>query len=302
VPRLLALGGMLFLAAREGEPWLARPAEEPIALGLPAAWSPDASDDDVLLWTAAGTLPAADPVIGLRLARLARYLELGGTAEHGDARTAADDDELAAVRALGLAASDVVVRRYLVEVMRLALSRPGATERPSDDELRAAYERDAEQLAIPARVRARHVYLSRARRGGNVRDDALRVLAELRERGVSPAEAAALGDPFARGATLEGSRAELERAVGRELADALDRLPERSWQGPLASPWGVHLVWIERRTPARPPPFDVVRGRVAHRLLRERGDALLRERIDALRARHGVAPATVRGTTPRSPS
>ncbi|MEW6269567.1 MAG: peptidyl-prolyl cis-trans isomerase [Thermodesulfobacteriota bacterium] len=287
--RLLALGAAAFVASRALDgPHDARAGRAggggPLAATLLAGQAPAAGDDEVLLRAGAETVSAADPVVRLRLARLARYLELGGTAEGDAAELAAAADDL------GLAARDVVVGRYLAEITRLALTRVPPDRLPSDDELRARYQRDVAELTAPPRVHAWHVYLSRERRGDALRADALRLLAELRAGAVRPGQASSFGDPFVRGAALRGAHAELERSLGRELADALDHLPAGSWQGPLASPYGLHLVWIERRTPARPEPFEAVRSRIAHRLLRERGDALRRERMRALRARYGLAP------------
>ncbi|RIK93827.1 MAG: hypothetical protein DCC71_23780, partial [Proteobacteria bacterium] len=64
---------------------------------------------------------------------------------------------------LGLADGDPVVRRIVVEKMRLALRAAGAREAPSDAELAAYLERHRDRFAQPGRVVFSHVLLARDR-------------------------------------------------------------------------------------------------------------------------------------------
>jgi parvulin-like peptidyl-prolyl isomerase len=58
--------------------------------------------------------------------------------------------------------------------------------------------------------------------------------------------------------------------------------------GPVRSSYGLHLVWVDERSPARVPPLAAVRSQVAHRLLAERGEERLRARLRTLRARYEI--------------
>jgi len=287
--RLLAIGAALIVAVRAWPSTAPSAAPRTIAT-LVAAAPPGASpanDDEILFRAGAAAVAADDPVVEARLVKLARYLELGGTAEESDA-------ELAEVaRGLGLAGEDVVIRRYLVEAARLALEHPAPADLPDEDELRAYYERNGARFAAPARVRATHVYLSAARRGEALAADAARVLNDLNTRAVGPWEAAALGDPFVRGAVIDGPRDAVARSFGPEFAGALESVAGGSWQGPIESAYGLHLVWVVERAPAAPPPLDVVRGRVLHTFLRERGAARVQQRLAALRCRATAEPGCV---------
>ena len=84
---------------------------------------------------------------------------------------------------------------------------------------------------------------------------------------------------------IDGTHAEIARGYGEDFARALDALPAGGWQGPVASPFGLHLVWIEERTAAHVPPFDELRGRALHAYLREKGAARAKSRIAVLRCR-----------------
>jgi len=292
--RLLACGALLVLATRLLPAARATPPSAGVLAPADAADGRPPSDEELLLRVGRAAVAADDPVVEARLLKLARYLEIGGTAEH------ADHDLIAVARDLGLDGEDLVLRRYLVEAARLALERPAASDAPDEDAIRAYHESHAASFTRPPRVRATHVYLSGARRGGDLDADAARLLAELRAQGVAPSGARAFGDPFVRGATIAGGADALARAFGAGFAREVAALPVGGWHGPVASSYGAHLVWVEEHEPARLAPLAEVRGRVVHALLRERGEARARERLARLRCAPGGAQRCVEEAAPGS--
>lgn len=240
-----------------------------------------AIDEEVLHREAlAAGLDRRDPLVRARLADLGRFL--------ADAREETGDVEREA-RRLGLASHDVVARRHLISALRLALSRPAAADLPDASALRAHLAAHAGHFEEPARVRLTHVYLARDRRGAARERDAGEMLAALRGARVSPDAAPARGDPFLHGAHLPAaSHADLVRLFGAGFADALRDAPPGVWLGPVQSSYGLHLVWVHDRAEARLPALDTVRTRVAHRVIAERGQARLRQRLAALRAGYDV--------------
>jgi hypothetical protein len=168
-------------------------------------------------------------------------------------------------RALGLDRSDLVVRRILVQKMRLLAARAG--ERlPDDAELHAFYAEHRDAYRPPDRVSFWHVFLASAVHGAGTAAYAGEVLARLRSQASPPAEAVRLGDSFAASPHLVAqSRAQVEKLFGAEFAAAIERAGTGEWVGPVRSPYGVHLVWIEAREPGTPPALEAVRGRVVER-------------------------------------
>jgi hypothetical protein len=183
----------------------------------------------------------------------------------------------------------VVVRRHLVQMMRLATGRLGPADLPSEAELAAYLAEHAERFTEPERVRLTHLYLSRDRRGDAIGHDAEGLLAAIRRGAVPPESAASLGDPFLPGREVgPASRVELERLFGPRLTSALEGVEPGAWVGPLESSYGLHLVWVHERLPARVPALDAVRGRVLQALLDERRAARSHERLAKLRARYEI--------------
>jgi hypothetical protein len=62
---------------------------------------------------------------------------------------------------------------------------------------------------------------------------------------------------------------DLERLFGTDFAAAVLPLPEDAWSGPVRSGYGLHLVKILSRTPARLPQLDEVKERVLEDLTYE---------------------------------
>jgi len=242
-----------------------------------------AVDEEILYREAiARGLDRDDRVVRTRLARLAAFVgEPGG-----------EDHLVAEARRLGLDESDLVVRRYLVQTMRLLAARPTGHDALRDQDVEAWYAAHGERFRQPPRVDMTHVYVSRDRHGERVDEVAEELLRRLRADGVGPAGVGGRGDPFIRGPTLRGaSPTDLERTFGPGVAEAVAALAERRWEGPIASAYGLHLVWVDARTPERIPPLEAVRNQVVLGLAKEREQARVRQRLDEWRRRYLVRVA-----------
>ncbi len=195
----------------------------------------------------------ADRSIRWRVVQKMKYLG----ENHGES----DDALYQRGMALGLYKSDPVVRRVLVEKVRLVVAR--AAPDPDEDELHAWYEQHDAEYRQAERVTLRHVFFARGSRG----DEEARTAAEaaaLLARGHGVEIAPALGgDPFVAGSTLMAQgRQDLAKLFGPGFADEALSLPQGTWSGPTASTYGFHVVFIEERFAARTPAFEEVRSRV----------------------------------------
>ena len=214
-----------------------------------------------------------DPVVFNRLVQNMRFA--GADPE----RAAADLFEEA--RELGMHRSDLVVRRRLIQRMRLLIE--SRVEEPSDSDLRAYFETQAPELLRPARIRLTQIFFKEERA-----DAAARALEGLAKGGLDPAgpltPAAALGDPFLHtSAQPPQSEQELARRFGADFARAVFGLETGRWWGPVASAYGVHLVWIHDRSAPELPSFEEVREKLRYGLLAERGAAAVAVALAELR-------------------
>jgi hypothetical protein len=225
-----------------------------------------------------------DPVVADRLVKSAEFLE--PSASRGALELEA--------RSLGLEGSDIVIRRHLVQTMRLMLRALPPSDVPKPADLSAYLDQHREMFRVPSRVSFTHVYFSRSGRA-DARADAERALREFRElRGAnaSVAGGAAMGDPFIQGTRFEGIGSDaLGKSFGATFATAIESMTPGAWYGPVASMYGEHLVWLEAREEARPLELAEIRNQVMQLVLEERRDAKQKERLAALRAKYDVTVA-----------
>jgi hypothetical protein len=156
--------------------------------------------------------------------------------------------------ALGLDTDDDQVRTRLIEKMRY-LSEDLADPEPADEaELRALFDAAPARFAVPEAVTFEQVYFSPSQRGAALEADAERAL-QARRNGEPDAagDSTPLGEVFA-----EATRERLEILFGDAMTSALFELPLDQWSGPYESDFGLHIVRVDARRPARQPEFGEV--------------------------------------------
>lgn len=200
---------------------------------------------------------------------------------------------------------DLVIRRILREKMRLFLRQDPAGTPVREEEVRAYVERHRDRFAQPHTVTFSHVFLSRRVHGDHARQKADAVLAELGAQALLPEAAEELSDPFPLGLAQRGwSRHGIARAFGEPFAAAVFDLAPGTWGGPIASPFGLHLVWVHEKA-AGAMPLEVIRPQVARLLAEERAAHRLAGGLRYLRSQYEVrvesfADVAIADTTPRS--
>jgi len=184
---------------------------------------------------------------------------------------------------LGLDQNDTIVRRRLAQRMRFLLEDTSRIGAPSDAELRAWLQGHSAAFALPVQTTFEQLFFSRGNRGETLDDDARAALEVLRRDARSPVD----GDPFFRGSTFEGyTPAGIQRAFGREFADAIDDVPLGQWWGPLTSSYGLHLVYVSHRSSAVVPELDAIRKDVERDWLENERARRNAEALAKLRSRY----------------
>jgi peptidyl-prolyl cis-trans isomerase C len=168
--------------------------------------------------------------------------------------------------ALGLDVDDDEVRRRLIEKMQYLTEDLADPEPPAAD-LRAFFERDPGRFAIPPLVTFDQVFLSPRLRGDSVLADAGAALAAL-QAGASPDT---LGDSTPLETRFADADPDRVRVLfGDPLTEAVFEAPQDEWIGPFESDFGLHLVRVVERTPARQPDFAEVEATVREAYAAER--------------------------------
>jgi peptidyl-prolyl cis-trans isomerase C len=198
--------------------------------------------------------------------------------------------------ALGLDKGDTIIKRRLAQKMEFLADDISSLREPRIDELKAWYEKNRERFALPTLISFRHVYFSPDRRGAHARENAMSALQKLAADASDELDALKeLGDPFMfQDHYAERSPDQVANIFGTDFAKALFALKPGSWQGPIQSGLGWHLVLIDAILPGQVPTFDEVAADVKAQWLDEQR-AEARSRMFALmKARYEIVfPAGV---------
>ena len=209
--------------------------------------------------------------------------------------------------ALGLEADDSIIRRRLAQKMRFLIQDIADQNRPEQVELLAFFEERREQFQSPAFISFTHVYFNPDQRGADAAHDARRVLDGLNASGVT--RAPEHGDLFMLHRDyVEISQQEASRLFGREFAESVFALRPGSWQGPIRSGYGIHLVRVSAYVPARMPEFAEVEERVRLEYMESQRRKANEAAIEGLKARYRItvdleaAKRAGSAATPRTPA
>lgn len=164
--------------------------------------------------------------------------------------------------ALGLDKDDMVIRRRLRQKMEFLTDDVAAQGEPTEDELNAYLNAHPESFRVQRLFTFSQVYLNPEIHGEHLTRDAAQLFAQLNLAGVN-SDVSALGDSFLLDQQFDALPAvEVTKLFGEEFAAKLGELALGQWQGPVNSGYGVHLVFISRRTEGRLPALAEVRDAV----------------------------------------
>ncbi len=164
---------------------------------------------------------------------------------------------------MGLDKGDEIVKRRMAQKMQFLAEDVAAVREPTTEQLKNWFTNNSQKFAIPARFSFRHLYFSTDRRGEHARDDAAKALAQLTGQPEDSKLAASLADPFMfQDYYRDRAQEYLGKEFGPRFAESVEKLTPGSWQGPVESGYGWHLVFVDTVIPARTPTLEEVESDV----------------------------------------
>jgi PPIC-type PPIASE domain len=205
------------------------------------------------------------------------------------------DDEIMFRQAkeLGLGESDYVIRQRMIQKADFLLGDVASASVGVDDAaLRAYFEANKEAYSSAPTVTFAHVFFDADRHGGEAAHAAAEEAASaLTASGAHFEDATGKGDhfPFLTN-YVERTLDYVASHFGSEFAATLATLtPSAStWQGPIRSAYGEHVVLLIERAAASDPAFEDVRDNVERDYLDARSRAERARMLDGLRGRYRV--------------
>ncbi|WP_108811477.1 peptidyl-prolyl cis-trans isomerase [Sphingorhabdus sp. Alg231-15] len=161
---------------------------------------------------------------------------------------------------LGLDRNDPVIRRRLFTKMRFLDNEEMLTTEPTDAVLQKWLDEHPKKYAQSSLYDLEQIYLGQP----GMRDDAriAQLVDDLNQGIVQPDDA---GRPISLPGQLRGAdTADISRQFGEKFASSLTGLETDSWQGPVLSGFGLHLVKITDKKPGKAASLEDVRQRVTN--------------------------------------
>ena len=162
--------------------------------------------------------------------------------------------------AMGLDQDDTIVRRRMRQKIEFLSEDIAAMAEPTDEELQQYLNSNPEMFHQESRFSFRQVYLNVDKRGSSAEADAQFLLEQLNKE---DADASQLGDSLLlEHAYKDQSERDISRILGKQFLSELLDTPTGSWQGPITSGFGLHLVHISERIDGDSPELETVRDAV----------------------------------------
>ena len=162
--------------------------------------------------------------------------------------------------AMGLDRNDGIVRRRLSQKIQFLTEDLASLEKPEDEVLNAFLTTHADDYLRPARFSFKQVFLNTSKRGASAQTDAANLLKQLN---VNDINAADLGDSLMVAHQFaDVAEHDVSRSLGDDFLKAITTTPKGSWQGPVKSGFGLHLVRIDNREQQMQAELSEVRDAV----------------------------------------
>jgi peptidyl-prolyl cis-trans isomerase C len=192
--------------------------------------------------------------------------------------------------AMGLDKEDTIVKRRMAQKLQFLAQDVAAAHEPTTAELESWYKKNTEKFAQPTRLSFRHLYFSSDKRGRNARDDAAKALGRLAGQPQDAEVAGSLADSFMLQDYYRDRPPEyLSKEFGTQFAQAVAKLAPGSWQGPIESGFGWHLVFVDTVIPGRFPAFEEIESEVKTTWLGEQKEQAWRKAYAEMRAKYTVS-------------
>jgi hypothetical protein len=190
---------------------------------------------------------------------------------------------------MGLDKDDTIVKRRMAQKVQFLAEDVAAAHEPSIAELKTWFEKNTDKFALPSRYSFRHVYFSPDKRGTNAHDDAAKGLTKIAGQPEHSPLIASAADRFMF-QDYYGDRtpSAIAKEFGPQFAVALEKVTPGSWQGPIESGFGWHLVFVDTVIPGRIPAFEEIESEVKTAWLGEQKAEAREKAYKSLRSKYTV--------------
>jgi parvulin-like peptidyl-prolyl isomerase len=191
--------------------------------------------------------------------------------------------------AMGLDKDDTIVKRRMAQKMQFIAEDVAAAHEPSTAELRAWFTKNTQKFALPGRYSFRHLYFSVDKRGKAAEENAANALTRIAGQPEDSKLAISLADTFMfQDYYADRTPEALAKEFGPQFAVAIEKVKPGSWQGPIESGYGWHLVFVDSVVPGRIPALEEIEPDVKTAWLAEQKAAAWEKAYAEMRSKYSV--------------
>jgi hypothetical protein len=188
--------------------------------------------------------------------------------------------------AIGLDKDDTIVKRRMAQKMRFLAEDIATAHEPSTTELKIWFDKNKDKFALPSRYSFRHLYFSPDKRGKNTQEDAAGMLTRITGQPENSRLASAVDSFMFQDYYADRSPGAIAKEFGPQFAVAIEKLKPGSWQGPVESGYGWHLVFVDTVIPGRIPAFEEIEADVKTAWLAEQKADAWQKAYASMRAKY----------------
>jgi len=164
---------------------------------------------------------------------------------------------------LGYNKDDALIRHTLKLKMEFLGEAQAQNIEPSVEEMQAYYAMRKDRYRVPAKVSFVHVYFSTDKRGAQSQADAEQALETLRVENPGLSALSGVGDRFMLKTHYVGQdERDLRGSFGDAFAQQVIALEPETWQGPVESAYGLHLVKVYDRRESYLPEIEAIETKI----------------------------------------
>ncbi len=166
--------------------------------------------------------------------------------------------------AMGLDRNDSIIRRRLQQKLEFISEDIASLVTPEEEDLESFLAANPDRFRQQSTFSFRQIYFNTRERGGQSQIDAELLLNQLTNHSIDKDMIAQASDRLRmiQDSFQNAQEREIQRELGTEFVQGLKSLPTGSWQGPIESGFGLHLVYIESYQPGVVPPLNEIRNAV----------------------------------------
>jgi parvulin-like peptidyl-prolyl isomerase len=155
--------------------------------------------------------------------------------------------------------------------------------------LRAWFTKNTQKFALPGRYSFRHLYFSVDKRGKAAEENAANALTRIAGQPEDSKLAISLADTFMfQDYYADRTPEALAKEFGPQFAVAIEKVKPGSWQGPIESGYGWHLVFVDSVVPGRIPALEEIEPDVKTAWLAEQKAAAWEKAYAEMRSKYSV--------------